>query len=98
MTFKEILSRVRKVHHNAGETYVKALVNDALRELCKYNISLGTSTQNVVNEQRWYNIGDQNSDLKIDKIYSVAIMDDDGSYRKIPRLVDGNGLINVDRK
>ena len=30
MTFKEILSRVRKVHPEAGETYVKALVNEAI--------------------------------------------------------------------
>ena len=36
MTFKQILSRVRMVHPDAGETYVKALVNDALLDLRKY--------------------------------------------------------------
>ena len=39
MTFKEILSRVRKVHPEAGETYVKALVNDAIRDLRKYKVT-----------------------------------------------------------
>tara|TARA_B100000315_G_scaffold231096_1_gene242140 strand:+ start:371 stop:667 length:297 start_codon:yes stop_codon:yes gene_type:complete len=98
MTFKEILSRIRQVHPNAGETYVKALLNDALFELRKYKISRKYATIDVVAEQRWYEIGDKNSDLKIDKIYTVAYKDGDGNYRKIPRIVEAESLINLDIK
>jgi hypothetical protein len=98
MTFKEILSRVRQVHGEAGETYCKALANDALMELRKYKVSRKRSKISTVADQRWYNIGDKNSDLKIDKIYSVYYKDGDGDYRKIPRLVDAAYLVNMDEK
>ncbi len=98
MTFKEILSRVRQVHPNAGETYCKALLNDSLMELRKYKVSRRSAKISTVADQRWYNIGDKNSDLKIDKIYSVYYKDGDGGYRKIPRLVDAVHLVNMDEK
>ena len=98
MTFKKILSRVRKVHPNAGETYVKAIVNDALLDLRKYKVSRKYSKMNTITDQRWYNIGDTNSDLKIDKIYNVYYKNSDGTYRKIPRVLDYHRLINADVK
>lgn len=93
MTFKEILSRVRKVHPDAGETYVKALLNDALMEMRKYKVSRKFATIDVVAGQRWYGIGNKNSDLNVDKIYSVSYKNEDGNYRKIPRLLDPDSLI-----
>jgi hypothetical protein len=96
MTVKEILSRIRKVHPNAGETYVKALLNDALLELRKYKVSRKYAKIDTVADKRFYNIGDRNSDFRIDKIYGVYYKNADGDYRKIPRLVDHNKLINVD--
>tara|TARA_R110002020_G_scaffold46332_3_gene131880 strand:- start:263 stop:559 length:297 start_codon:yes stop_codon:yes gene_type:complete len=98
MTLKQILSRIRKVHPNAGETYVKALVNDALLELRKYKVSRQYDKISTVADQRWYNIGDRNSDFKVDKIYSVYYKNNDGTYRKIPRLLDYDKLINTDEK
>jgi|TARA_Y100000310_G_scaffold12710_1_gene13096 transcriptional regulator CtsR len=98
MTFKQILSRIRKVHPDAGETYVKALVNDALLELRKYKVSRQYDKISTVEDQRWYNIGDRNSDFKVDKIYAVYYKNGDGTYRKIPRLLDYDRLINMDEK
>tara|TARA_R110002020_G_scaffold298048_1_gene513770 strand:+ start:789 stop:1085 length:297 start_codon:yes stop_codon:yes gene_type:complete len=96
MTFKQILSRVRKVHSEAGETYVKALLNDALLDLRKYKVSRKFSKMNTTADQRWYNIGDTNSDLKVDKIYNVYYKNNDSEYRKIPRILDHHRLINTD--
>lgn len=96
MTFKEILSRVRKVHPEAGETYVKALMNDALLELRKYKVSRKYAKIDTVEDKRFYNIGDRNSDLRVDKIYNVYYKNSDSVYRKIPRMVDHSDLINID--
>ena len=96
MTVKEILSRVRKVHPNVGETYAKAVLNDALRELRRYKISRKYAKLDTVSDKRFYNIGDRNSDLKVDKIQAVYYKNGDGNYRKIPRLLDYQNLINVD--
>ena len=98
MTFKQILSRVRKVHPDAGETYVKALINDALLDLRKYKVVRRRAKIDTVADQRWYNIGDRNSDLRIDKIYSVSYKDSDGSYRYIPRVTNYYNIVNVDEK
>ena len=98
MTFKQILSRIRKVHPDAGETYVKALINDALLDLRKYKVVRKQAKIDIVEDQRWYNVGDRNSDLRVDKIYSVAYKDSDGDYRKIPRLTDHYSIVNVDEK
>jgi len=98
MTFKQILSRVRMVHPDAGETYVKALINDALLDLRKYKVVRRQAKIDTVTDQRWYNVGDRNSNLRVDKIYSVAYKDSDGNYRKIPRLTDHYSITNVDEK
>ena len=96
MTFKEILSRVRKVHPDAGETYVKALVNDAIRDLRKYKVTRRFAKLDVVENQRFYNIGDRNSNLRVDKIHGVYYKDNENEYRKIPRLLDYQDLTNMD--
>ena len=96
MTVKEILSRVRRVHPDAGETYVKALINDALLELRTYKVSRKYAKFDTVADKRFYNIGDRNSDLRVDKIYNVYYKNSDSVYRKIPRLLDYGNLVNVD--
>jgi|TARA_B100000315_G_C14528473_1_gene564989 hypothetical protein len=98
MTFKQMLSRIRKVHPDAGETYVKSLINDALLDLRKYKVVRRQAKIDTVEDQRWYNVGDRNSDLRVDKIYSVAYKDSDGDYRKIPRLTDHYSIVNIDEK
>ena len=96
MTVKEILSRVRRVHPDAGETYVKALINDALLELRTYKVSRKYAKLDTVADKRFYNIGVRNSDLRVDKIYNVYYKNSDSVYRKIPRLLDHSDLVNVD--
>jgi len=96
MTFKEIFQRVRMVHPDAPETYVKSLANDCLRDMRKYRVVRKQAKFDTISGQRWYNIGDTNSDLKVDKILWVAYKDSGGNYRKIPRLIDPEAIINVD--
>ena len=98
MTFKEIISRVRQVHPELGETYAKAIVNDALLELRRYKVSRKCAKISVVADQRWYNIGDRNSDLRVDKIYAVYYKDSGGNYRKVPRLINYENLVNIEEK
>jgi len=94
---KQIFQRVQQVFPDAEWSYVKALINDGLLEIGRFKPQRKESTFNVVTDQLYYGIGDKNSDLRVDKIYSVAVMDSDGNYRKIPRITDYNKITNIDR-
>jgi hypothetical protein len=53
---------------------------------------------NTVADQMWYKIGDEAEDssgnkLEVNKIFRVDLMDSDGDYIQIPRLIDKNILL-----
>ena len=97
MTVKEIWQKVRQTHPDAGEQDVKSKINDALLELIRGKPVLKSYTFNIEEDRRFYAIGDQNSDVKVNKIERVSILNASDVYRKIPRMLNADALINQDR-
>ena len=98
MTVKQILSRIRQIFPDASETYVMNLINDALVEIGLYNTKLVSAKLSTVEDQMWYSLADEASDssnnvLEVNRVLNVYIMDDDGDYIMIPRLIDTNILL-----
>jgi|TARA_R100000455_G_C6232334_1_gene93591 hypothetical protein len=98
LTVKQIISRVRQVFPDAPEAYIMSLINDAINEIGEYSQKSISAKINIVADQMFYNIGDSAVDsggekLGINKIYRVDIMDNEGDYIKIPRVLDGEPLM-----
>ena len=90
LTVKKIISRVRQAFPDAPETYILNLVNEALVEMGKYNTKVEYAKLTTVANQQWYTLSDSNAgtNIHINKVYRVDFMDSDGTYVKIPRLLD----------
>ena len=98
LTVKQIISRVRQSFPDAPEVYIMSLVNDAINELGEYSQKSQSAKVSIVADQMFYNIGDSATDssselLGINKIYRIDIMDNEGDYIKIPRVLDGEPLM-----
>ena len=98
LTVKQIISRVRQVFPEAPETYIMSLINDAINEMGEYSQKSISAKVNIVANQMFYSIGDSATDssdelLGINKIYRIDIMDNEGDYIKIPRVLDGEPLM-----
>ena len=98
LTVKEILSRVRQVFPNVAENYVISLINDGIVEMGKYNSKVATAKITTVADQMYYDLSDvaedsSNNKLEVNKITQVFLMDDDGDYMKIPRLLNTDLLL-----
>ena len=98
LNVKNVLSRVRHVFPNVPESYLLALINDALVEIGVYSTKQIQAKMSTVADQMWYKIGDDAEDssgnkLEANKIFRVDLMDSDGDYIQIPRLVDRNILL-----
>ena len=89
---KQILSRVRQVFPDAGETYVLNLINDALVEAGTYHTKIEYAKADIVEDQTWYTLSDDSSGQKINKVYRVSVKDSSGDYIKCARLLDGETL------
>ena len=98
LTVKQIISRVRQVFPDAPETYIMSLINDAVNEMGEYSQKSISAKVSIAADQMFYNVGDSGVDssgekLGINKIYRVDIMDNEGDYIKIPRVLDGEPLM-----
>ena len=98
ISVRELVSRVRQVFPDAPETYIINLINDALVEIGMHSTKPVSSRINLVENQMWYDIGDGANDssgnaLEANKVYRVDILDNEGDYIQIPRLVDKNILL-----
>jgi len=98
LNVKNVLSRVRQVFPNVPETYLINLVNDALVEIGVYSTKQIQAKMSTVADQMWYKLGDDAEDssgnkLEANKVFRVDLMDSDGDYIQIPRLVDKNILL-----
>ena len=96
MNLKTIFQLIQETHPSAGQNYVRLILNESLKEMAHYRPVIKTTTFNLVEDQKWYPIGDLNSDLKIDKVQWCAINDTSANPRQIPRLMDGNALVEKD--
>ena len=92
ITAKQVLSRVRQVFPNVGETYVLNIINDALVEAGMYHTKISYAKTDLIEDQMWYTLNDDNSGQKINKVYRVDVKDSAGEYIKIPRLLDAETL------
>ena len=92
ITAKQVLSRVRQVFPNVGETYVLNIINDALVESGMYHTKVEYAKTDLVEDQMWYTVNDNSSGQKINKVYRVDIKDTSGEYIRVPRLLDGETL------
>ena len=98
LNVKNILSMVRQVFPNVPESYLISLVNDALVEIGVYSTKQVQAKISTVADQMFYKIGDDAEDssgnkLEANKIFRVDLMDDEGDYIQIPRLLDRNILL-----
>ena len=98
LTVKQIISRVRQVFPYAQETYIISLIIDALNELGQYSQKSMSAKVNIVANQTFYDLSDSAVDssskaMGINKVYRVDIMDNEGDYIRIPRVLDGEPLM-----
>ena len=98
LTVKQIISRVRQVFPDAPETYIISLINDALNELGQYSQKSMSAKVNIEANQTFYDLSDSAVDssskaMGINKVYRVDIMDNEGDYIRIPRVLDGEPLM-----
>tara|TARA_B100002019_G_scaffold280795_1_gene284124 strand:+ start:987 stop:1337 length:351 start_codon:yes stop_codon:yes gene_type:complete len=98
ITVKKLISRIRETFPNAQEKYIMELINDALVEIGMYHTKSVQAKVSTVANQMWYDIGDgaedsSNNKLEVNKIFRVDLLDNDGDYIRIPRLVDENILL-----
>ena len=97
LTVKQIISRVRQVFPDAPETYIISLINDAINELGQYSQKSMSAKLNIVANQTYYDLSDSardssNQTMGINKVYRVDVLDSDGEYLRIPRVLDGEPL------
>ena len=98
ISVKQIVSRVRQVFPDAPENYVFNLLNDALVQIGMYSTKPVQGKMSTVADQMWYKIGDNAEDssgnkFEVNKIFRVDLMDSEGDYIQIPRLLDKNILL-----
>ena len=98
ISVKQLISRVRQIFPGIPENYILNLINDALVEIGMYSTKPVQAKMSTVADQMWYKIGDEAKDssgnkLEANKVYRVDLMDDDGDYIQIPRLIDKNILL-----
>ena len=89
------MSDVKEVFPNAIETKMFELINRAQVQAGLYNVKYESAKATVTADKLWYTINDANSGIEVNKIFKVSIMDSDGAYIMIPRLV-ANEIIKED--
>ena len=81
ISVKQLISRIHQIFPAVPENYVLNLVNDALVEIGMH------STKPVQSKDS------SGNNLEANKVYRVDLMDEDGDYIQIPRLIDKNILL-----
>mgnify|MGYP003974978673 FL=1 len=84
---KEIHSRVQQAVPDVSENYVINLINEALIDLGQYNLKTEYAKTNLANNQMWYGLNDDRA-ITVNKVFRCSILNSDGEYIKIPRLVN----------
>ncbi len=90
ISVKRIMSDIRETFPNAGETKMFELINRAQVHAGIYNVKYESAKTSSVADKMWYTLNDANSAIEVNKVFKVSFMDDDGKYRKIPRLWSGD--------
>jgi hypothetical protein len=74
-----------------------SLINDAINEIGQYSQKSMSAKINIVANQTFYDLSDSAVDssskaMGINKVYRVDVLDSDGDYIRIPRVLDGEPL------
>mgnify|MGYP003641301311 FL=1 len=104
ISVKELISRVRLVFPDAPEAYIINLINDALVEIGMFKTKVVHAKLNTVKDQMYYDLSDGSLDgtaglssgdkaLEVNQVLRVYLMDNEGDYIQIPRLLDKNLLL-----
>jgi hypothetical protein len=98
ITVKKLISRVRQVFPNAPENYIMNLINDALVEIGTHKVKTSHAKITTIADRMFYDLADGASDsssnrLEANQVFRVYLMDSDGDYIQIPRLIDKNLLL-----
>ena len=98
ISVKELISRVRLVFPSAPENYILNLINDALVEIGTHKVKVSHAKISTTADKMYYNLADGAQDsssnkLEVNQVLRVYLMDSDGDYIKIPRLVDKDLLL-----
>ena len=98
ITVKKLISRVRQVFPDAPENYIINLINDALVEIGTHKVKVVHAKITTGADKMYYNLADGATDsssnrLEANQVFRVYLMDNDGDYIQIPRLVDKNLLL-----
>jgi len=102
---ESIISRIHAVLPSVPNNYIMMLINDALVELGMYKTKFLNVKLDITADKMWYDIGDTGLSsfseteatqryLKLNKLSRVDIMDSEGDYIRIPRLLDKNILLS----
>ncbi len=95
MTVKRIFSDVRETFTDAKETKMYEKANQAIVRAGIYNVKVESAKANLVTDKRRYTLSDANSGIEVNKIKKVSLMDTNGDYIRIPRLLD-NDVVKED--
>lgn len=79
---------VRQTFPNAGETAMFEKINQAQVHAGKYNVKYEAAKTDLTTDKRRYTLSDADSGIEIMKVYKVSIMDSNGDYIKIPRMLN----------
>lgn len=98
ITVKQLVSRIRQVFPDTPENYVLNLINDALVEVGLYQTKVVQAKMDITADLMYYDLADSSSDsgsnkLEVNKVLRVFLLDNDGDYINIPRLIDKELLL-----
>ena len=98
ISVKELISRVRLVFPDAPEAYIMNLINDALVEIGMFKTKVVHAKISTTANKMYYNLADgaqdsSNNKLEANHVLRVYLMDNEGDYIQIPRLLDKNLLL-----
>lgn len=87
---KRVMSTVRQTFKDAGEIDILEKMNDALVDAGRFNVKHESATSDLTTDKARYTLSDADSGIEVNKIKKVSIMNTDGDYFMIPRLVEGD--------
>tara|TARA_R100001163_G_C5010392_1_gene156515 strand:- start:512 stop:862 length:351 start_codon:yes stop_codon:yes gene_type:complete len=98
ISVKNLISRIRMTFPDAPEAYILNLINDALVEIGLYKTKVSHAKISTVADQMYYDLADgaEDSDgnkLEANQVFRVYLMDSEGDYIQIPRLIDKDLLL-----
>ena len=92
MTVKELINQVEHLYGKQPHMLIKRYINDGLLDMSgEVQHYKAVATERLKTDQKWYGL----SDVMID-IDRVEVLNSDGKYEVVPRLIDADVLLESD--